>query len=168
MKKRTKVATVVLAVALMAFLVVMFAGSIASAADPQVSVSLTVPTTLQLDMPTTSVPFGTLQPGSSDSKPITATINSNKGWSLKVTKSDDLTGAVSGEKVPNANLTFVTTSANPNVTVKGSGTFGTGTLVCSGTRGSSITSTITYSVTVPWDLAPDTYSATHTYTATQP
>jgi hypothetical protein len=167
MKKRTKVGVVVLAIAVTAFLAIMCAGAIA--ANPtDVSVSLTVPSTLQLDMPTTAVAFGTLQPGDSSNGVISATINSNKAWSLKVTKSDDMTGAVSGEKVPNANLTFVTTSANPNVTVKGSGTFGTGTLVCSGTRGSSITSTITYSVTVPWDLAPDTYTATHTYTATQP
>ena len=157
------------------FTLCMSVGAIA--ANPTgVSVSANVPSTIQLNMPITAVNFGggPLAPGSSYTQVITASINSNKGWSLKVTKDHDLLGGTSAETIPSADLTFTSASADPNVTVKvltptefPTVAQGAATAV-GGTRGSSISSSISYSLTVPWDQAPDTYSATHTYTATQP
>lgn len=163
-------AAIIALVVMGSFVVFMCAGALA--VNPtDVSVTATVSSTVQLNMPTTAVDFGgPLEAGQNYQQAITASINSNKNWRLAVTKNRDLTGAVSLEVIPSANLTFETTSADPKVTVKApAGTqFGTDTVVCEGTRGSGISSTITYSLSVPWDLAPDTYTATHTYTATQP
>lgn len=153
--------------------VALFLSAGATAANPtSVSVSASVPSTIQLSMPTTAVDFGgaALAPGSTYTQSIGATVNSNKSWTLKVTKDHDLRGAApTPEEIPSADLTFTSASTDPKVTPVGTPTeFGTNTTVCSGTRGSSLASTITYSLTVPWDQTPDTYSATHVYTATQP
>mgnify|MGYP000993959186 CR=1 FL=1 len=164
---RKKAALIVLVVA---GAVALFLCSGAFAANPtNVSVSANIATTLQLTMPTTSVDFGggPLAPGSDYTGVITATVNSNKAWSLKVTKDHDLRGTgATPEVIPSGNLTFEATSADSRVTYKASANtpFGdTAVDVVRGNRGSNITSSITYSLRVPWELAPDTYSATHTY-----
>ncbi|MBU4273895.1 MAG: hypothetical protein KJ907_08355 [Actinobacteria bacterium] len=146
----------------------------AMAVNPtDVSVSANVAATITLDMPTTVVNFGAgpLAPGAVYNQAIDATVSSNKGWSLDVRKNQDLTGAVSLEVMPSSNLTFTSDSANPRVTQKRT----TATefpaaddYAVQGTRGGAILSTISYSLDVPWELEPDTYTATHTYTATQP
>jgi hypothetical protein len=145
----------------------------AIAANPtSVSVSASVPSTIELTMPTTVVNFGggSLAPGSTYTQGISASVNSNKAWTLKVTKNHDLRGTgATPEDIPSADLTFTSSTSDPKVTPVGTPTeFGTNTTVCSGARGNNLSSTITYSLTVPWDQAPDTYSATHVYTATQP
>jgi hypothetical protein len=169
--KKRKVVIVSLVV-VAAFTLFVCAGALA--ANPtSVSVSANVASTIQLSMPTTTVNFGggSLAPGQTYNQTITASVNSNKAWSLKVTKDHDLHGAgATPEDIPSADLTFEATSSDPAVTYKApAGTqFGTAVNVVQGNRGNNIASSIVYSLTVPWDLAPDTYSATHTYTATQP
>ena len=66
----------------------------AFAADPavDVTVSATIASTIQLTMPTTTVTWGAAVPGTVMTADITASINSNKDYALKVTKNRDLTG----------------------------------------------------------------------------
>ena len=109
---------------------------------------------------------GTIEPSFSRYTDVLyATINANKAWRLSVSKDHDLTG-VSGT-IPSENLTFAAEGPPGKTTFAATpGTqFGTNTGVVEGTRGSFLTTTITYSLNVPWTLEPDTYSATHTYTA---
>ena len=153
----------------------LFLCSGAFAANPtNVSVSANVASTLQLSMPTTSVDFGggPLAPGTSYDQVITATVNSNKAWSLKVTKDHDLSGTgATPEVIPSANLTFGAKSLDPLVTYKapaGTQFSESAVNVVQGNRGSGISSSICYNLNVPWDLEPDTYRAAHVYTATQP
>jgi len=158
-----------------AFMLFMCAGSLAKI-PTNVTVSAQVPATIQLDMPTTTVNWDgkSLEPGGTYTQTISATINSNKGWTLSVYKDHDLTGTGgTPETIPSADLTYTSASSDTRVTSKRTEAIEFPvqeyeTWVVKGTRGSGITSTITYSLTVPWDLAPDTYTATHTYTATQP
>ncbi|MHB8893846.1 MAG: hypothetical protein ACYC99_01535 [Candidatus Geothermincolia bacterium] len=133
-----------------------------------VTVSATIPSTLQLTMPVTSVTWsGPQTPGATVTGDITASINSNKAYALKVTKDHDLQGAT--ESIPSANLTFgATLPVGGTYNAPAGTTFGTDTRVIEGARGNNRNTTISYSLTVPWDQAPDTYSATHVYTATQP
>lgn len=166
MRKKTTVVGLVAAAALALF---AFAG--ATAANPtDVTVSATVPTMLQLDMPTTAVTFGTVNPGDpAVTRNITATINSNKAYALKVTKNHDLQNAGGTQTIPSSYLTFGATMPAGGTYNAPSGTqFGTDTEVIAGARGSGRSTTITYSLSVPWDQEPDAYTATHTYTATQP
>jgi hypothetical protein len=115
------------------------------------------------------VTWGAAVPGTTVTADITASINSNKAYALKVTTDGDLTGAVSLETIPSANFTFgATLPAGGTYNAPPSTTFGTDVSVVAGARGSARSTTISYSLDVPWDQAPDTYTATHTYTATQP
>jgi len=143
----------------------------AIAADPQpVTVSATINPTLQLNMPTVSVTWTGAQaiPGTTVTAPITASVNSNRTWTLKVTANHELQNAGASETIPSADFTF-TSTAPPSGTGQPTNTeFGTDITVATGVRGSSQSTTITYRLAVPWDQAPDTYTATHTYTATQP
>lgn len=102
-----------------------------------------------------------------------ATVNSNKIWSLKVTKGGDLvTGAGgAGYTIPSTNLTYGATSGNGKVkNLQVAGTqFGTDTNICNTCdRGGVMAVTVNYSLVVPWEVEPGPYTATHTYTATQP
>jgi hypothetical protein len=163
-KKLVIVALVVLG----AFGLFMSAGAIA-ATTANVNVSATISSTLELSMPTTSVTWTGAQavPGTTVTAPISATINSNKNYALKVTKNHDLQGAT--ESIPSANFTFgATLPVGGTYNAPAGTTFGTDTSVIAGARGSGLSTTITYSLTIPWDQAPDTYTATHVYTATQP
>lgn len=157
-------------VVLSAFGLFLCAG--AFAANPtSVSVSANIASTLQLNMPVTSITWsGPQEPGATVTGNISATINSNKAYALKVTKDHDLTGTgPTPETIPSANLTFgATLPTGGTYNAPAGTTFGTDTRVIEGARGSGLSTTITYSLTVPWDQAPDTYSATHVYTATQP
>ncbi|MBN2169248.1 MAG: hypothetical protein JW738_08390 [Actinobacteria bacterium] len=137
-----------------------------------VSVSAQIAPTIQLDMPDTTVDFGGagLAPGAVYSDSVTATVNSNRAWRLDVVKDQDLTSP-SGT-IPSSQLTFGAAGVAPFTPtyVAPAGTeFGSSaTEVVAGARGSSLQSTISYSLNVTWDIQPDTYTATHTYTATQP
>jgi hypothetical protein len=166
-KRKVIVATVVI---VGAFTLFMCAGSLAADSPPKaVDVSATISPTIQLDMSTTSVTWGAAVPGTTVTADITASINSNKAYALKVTTDGDLTGAVSLETIPSANFTFgATLPAGGTYNAPPSTTFGTDVSVVAGARGSARSTTISYSLDVPWDQAPDTYTATHTYTATQP
>ena len=170
-RRRAKVLALAGIVLMAAFLAFMCTG--AFAANPStVTVSANLASVLQLSMSKATVDFGgVLQPGSTHTDTDIATVDSNKIWSLKVTKSSDLHDAVSGMSIPSANLTYGSTSANPNVlNLQASGTqFGASTNVCNTCgRGPAMAVTVTYSLTVPWNVEPGTYTATHTYTATQP
>lgn len=159
--------------ALVAFVALgLFVCAGAIAANPtSVTVSAAISSTLQLNMPTTSITWsGPQEPGTTVTGNISATVNSNKAYALKVTKDHDLRGTgATPETIPSANLTFgATLPTGGTYNAPAGTTFGTDTRVIEGARGNSLSTTITYSLTVPWDQAPDTYSATHVYTATQP
>jgi hypothetical protein len=110
---------------------------------------------------------GSLTPGQTFTQSVTATINSNLLWRISVTKAGDLQSP-SGS-IPSADFTFGAVGPANHTTYQApAGTqFGTDSLVVSGNRGSGMATTITYSLTVPWTVAADTYSASHTYTAVQ-
>lgn len=153
-------------------LLLMSMGSFAD--NPQdISVSAQVGAVVRLSMTPTTIDWGgaALEPGTSYDDTTVATVSSNKGWNLDVEADQLLTGVVDAETIPSANFTFETTSSDGRVTYKApAGTefsVGSGTNAASGDRGGSIDMTMTYSLDVPWDLAPDTYTATHTYTASQ-
>ncbi len=174
MKRKTKVLALAGIVLMAAFLAFMCTG--AFAANPStVTVSANVASVLQLSMSKATVDFGSgvtaLQPGSTYTDSVTATVDSNKIWSLKVTKSGDLTfGAFT---IPSANLTYGSTTTNPanvlNLQAAGTLFLVTPTNICNTcNRGGSLPVTINYSLTVPWSVDPGTYTATHTYTVSQP
>lgn len=146
--------------------------SIGAVADnpTNVSVSATIGPTIQLNMPTTTVDFGggSLEPGQNYGQVISATVNSNRDWQLAVTKDQDLTSG--SDTIPSANLTFGATAVNFTETYEApAGTeFGTDTVVVSGNRGGGLDTNISYSLDVPWTVPDGVYTATHTYTATQP
>ncbi len=174
MKRKTKILALTGVILMGAFLAFMCTGAFAANPSP-VTVSATVAPAIALSMSKSTVDFGSgvtaLQPGSTYADSTTATVNSNKIWSLKVTKSGDLTfGAFT---IPSANLTYGSTTTDPvNVlNVQAAGTqFGTtSTNVCNAClRGSGLPVTINYSLVVPWSVDPGTYTATHTYTVSQP
>jgi hypothetical protein len=165
-KRKVIVATVVI---VGAFTLFMCAG--AMAVNPtNVNVSATIPSTIELSMPTTSVTWGAAVPGTIMTSDITASINSNKAYALKVTENHVLTGTgATPPTIPSADFTFgATLPAGGTYNAPAGTQFGTDVSVVAGARGSARSTTISYSLNVPWDQAPDTYTATHTYTATQP
>lgn len=165
MKKKLVIAGIL---ALGAFFLFMTVGAYAD--NPTgVSATAALAPTLQLNMPTTAVDFGggPLEAGQNYNQAITASINSNKAYRLAVTKDHDLQGPT--ESIPSASFTFgATLPAGGTYNAPAGTEFGTATRVVEGARGNNRSTTITYSLTVPWDQAPETYTATHTYTATQP
>ena len=166
---RRKKAVILALVVVGALGIFMCSGAFA-ATSATVTVSATINPTIELTMPTTSVTWTGAQalPGTTVTAPITASVNSNRKWTLKVTKNHDLQNAGASETIPSADFTF-TSTAPPSGTGQPTNTeFGTDITVATGVRGSSQSTTITYRLAVPWDQAPDTYTATHTYTATQP
>ena len=145
------------------------AGAIAADSPPiAVSVSATIPSTIQLTMPTTSVTWGAAVPGTVMTSDITASVNSNKAWSLKVTKNHDLQNVGETQTILSSNFKFTATAPPGGTGTLTATEFGTGVTVVAGVHGSGMGTTISYSLNVPWDQEPDTYLATHTYTATQP
>jgi hypothetical protein len=171
MKRRTKMMVLTGVILLAGFMVFMSVGGFAANPQP-VTVSASVSAALQMSMSdANTVDWGgvALAPGSVYTDSITATVSSNKVWSLVVTKSADLTsGAFT---IPTANLTYGVVGAGgvKNPAPSGS-TFGTGSNVCNTCdRGSGETAIITYSLNLPWTVEGGlTYAATHTYTASQP
>ena len=154
------------------FLLVMGMGALAS--NPQgVSVTANVPPTLTLGMPATAVNWGgsNLAPGTQYDQTITATVSSNKDWSLMVYKGGDLSNGT--DTIPSSNLLYTSSSSDPKVTATRTDRAfiaNPGEYCVQGTRGGSISSSIQYNITVPWDVTPGTYTVAggHTYTATQP
>lgn len=168
MSRKTKMMAVAGVIVLGACMAFMSMG--AGAAD--VSVTATVSSVLSLSVGS-PVAFGTVVPGTTATGSTLATVSSNKIWSLKVTKGGDLvTGAGgTGLTIPSANLTYGSTTSNSKVkNVQAAGTqFGTDTNICNTCdRGSGMAVTVSYSLLVPDDVEPGAYTATHTYTATQP
>lgn len=138
-----------------------------------VSVSANVAPGLELTMSSTTINFGggALAPGSVHADSTIATVNSNKLWSLKVKKDTDLTYLT--YTIPSANLTYTSTTTTPatvhNTVVASTPFSTTDASTCSACdRGSAMSLTMNYSLTVPWENEPGTYTATHTYTVTQP
>jgi hypothetical protein len=124
--------------------------------------------TIEFRLSSSTVNFGggTLEPRTAlYTDTLGATVNANMPWRISVSKDRDLTSA-SGV-IPSENLTFaVSGPAGKTTYAAATGTqFGTNVRVVEGTRGSNLMTTITYRLNVPWTLAPDTYSATHMYTA---
>ena len=151
---------------------VLFTACLAASAGTEatVDVSAQAAGVIQLSMTEASVNFGggLLTPRETPyAQPITAVVNSNKAWRITVTKDRNLTGGT--ESIPSGNLTFTATGPSGKTTYQApAGTeFGSNTRVVEGTRGNGLSTTITYSLLVPWELEPDTYTASHTYTATQ-
>src|SRR3974390_109189 len=109
MSKRTKRMALVGGILLAGFMVFMSAGGFA--ANPQaISVSANVPATLQMTMAPLTVDFGggALAPGSVYTGTTVATVSSNKGWSMGVSKDQDLSATIGGTlyTIPSANLTY--------------------------------------------------------------
>ncbi len=128
------------------------------------------PPSMQLAISSSSVDFGggALNPRETPyTQSLTATINSNRSWRILVTKDGDLHGAT--QTIPSSDFTFSATGpAGRTIYQAPAGTqFGTDIRVVDGTRGSNLTTTVSYSLRVPWELEPDNYSAVHTYTALQ-
>jgi hypothetical protein len=122
---------------------------------------------LQFAISSGTIDFGgSLTPGTY-TQSLTAVVNSNQTWRISVTKSGDLTGA-SGS-IPSSYFTFGAVGPAGKTTYQApAGTeFGTDTLVVAGNRGANLATTITYRLSVPWTIAPDSYSTAHTYTAVQ-
>ena len=94
MKRKTKVLALTGVILMGAFLAFMCTGAFA-ANTAAVTVSANVAPALQLSMSKLTVDFGSgitpLQPGSTYNDSTTATVDSNKIWSLKVTNGADLT-----------------------------------------------------------------------------
>lgn len=165
MKRKRKI-LIICAGVLGAFIVFMCVG--AMAADPTVEISATIVSTLNFSLNSTAFTWGAIEPGVDKTDTTTATISSNKGWSVSVTKDQDLTSP-SGVIDPSA---FTFTSAPDGggkiTTYQSTDTaFGTDTQVYVGTRAGGIEGVITYKLVVSWDIAADVYTATHTYTAIQ-
>jgi hypothetical protein len=170
MKRRTKMMALTGVILLAGFMVLMSIGGFA--ANPEtVNVSVTVPATIQMNMTGMPVSYGSLVPPTTDtSKTLGVTISSNKDWSLAVKKGGDLSdGGVN--TIPSANFLFRGQNPGAGVTiVTGSYTqFGLAdTTVATGTRGASRTLDVNYSLLIDWNVEAAAYSATHTYTATNP
>ncbi len=169
MKRRTKMMVLTGVILLAGFMVFMSVGGFA--ANPQaVTVSATVSASMQLTMAST-LALGTQPPGGPYTQSIAATVNSNKTWNMGVVSSGLLTSAP--DTIPSAEPDLhIQHRGDANVkNVQGSATqFGTtSTNVCNGSlRGSGEMLNVNYSLTIPWDVQPGTYTATHTYTVTQP
>jgi hypothetical protein len=169
MKRRTKMLALTGVILLAGFMVFMGIGGFA--ANPEnVSVSANVAAALQMSMDTNLVDWGgvALDPGSVHTDAVTATVSSNKVWSLVVTKNRDLTNGT--EVIPSTSLTYGVAGSGGVKNPQAAGTqFGTSTNVCNACDRGVNTATITYSLNIPWDTVPElTYTATHTYTASQP
>jgi len=141
----------------------------ALAANPEnVNVSAPVASTIRLSVSKNLVDFGggSLDPETgSYSDSLTATVSSNVLWELQVQKNRDLTGLLGGV-IPSSQLTFGSTSADGRViATQPAGTeFGSSaTMVAQGNRGGNIGLTVAYALDIEWEDAPDTYTATHTY-----
>ena len=116
---------------------------------------------------------GTLDPSvGTYNDALTATVSSNKSWTLQVSKDQDLTGGTS--VIPSSQLTFTSSSSNPAVTpssLKTGAQFGTGaspTTVAAGTKAGGIQVGVAYTLNITWNDDPVLYGATHTYTAVAP
>jgi hypothetical protein len=170
MRRRTKILAVVGLMLVGAFVVFMGVGGFADTKTGNVNVSAGIAPTIQLTMGA-DIAFGTVAPGNVYNQSTTMTVNSNKTWGMTVTKDGDLrNGSFS---IPSANLTFTSTSTDGKVKglVSSDTEFGTGTSVCSGSdRGSGEPVTVHYKLDLSsfgtWDLEAVSYSAQHTYTAT--
>lgn len=169
MKRRMKVLGI-LGVA--SLLLVFLLGVPAQADNPEnVSVSANVAEALRLSVSTNTIDFGgSLLPDGGPgldgvyTDTLGATVSANRPWRLEVDKNQDLTSP-SGT-IPSSRLTFTSSSSDGRVTaVQSSATeFGTDVMVAEGNRGGNIDITVSYRVDIEWEDAPDTYTATHTYT----
>jgi len=169
MKRRMRVLGMLGAASL---LLVFLLGVPAQAANPQdVNVSATVAEALRLTVSKTTVNFGgSLLPDGGPggdgvyTDTLGATVSANRPWRLEVDKSGDLTSA-SGT-IPSERLTFTSSSGDGRVTATQSSAtqFGTDVMVAEGNRGGNINLSVNYRIDIEWEDAPDTYTATHTYT----
>lgn len=147
---------------------VMCMGGVANANPQSVTVTAAVPPVIRLTLGSTTVDFGSVDPETSPaSANLGVSINSNRPWQLTVSKDRDLYNSVDNHYIPSSQLTFGVATSDGRVTSTGSGQFGTGTFVAGGNRGGNIGLTVNYSLTVTWNDPAGSYSATHTYTATQ-
>ncbi len=144
------------------------AGPVAPASSPEMETQLLGAPMLQFALSASTVNFGgSMAPGQTYTQTVTASINSNQTWRISVTKSGDLTGTT--DSIPSSYFTFGAVGPAGKTTFQApAGTqFGTDTLVVAGDRGGNMSTSITYRLSVPWEVAPDSYSASHTYTAVQ-
>ncbi len=160
------------------FMVFMCTGAMAVNPTNNV-VTVGVAPTINLVMTGTPVDYGVLAPPTTDTtKVLGVTISSNKAWSLNVSKNQDLTmtkGATT-YTIPSANFLYKCQNVGAGVTnnqVAYAPFPLVDTLLASGIRGISRTLDVQYSLTIDWDteaydVVTDQYTATHTYTATQP
>ncbi|MGQ9536427.1 MAG: hypothetical protein ACUVT4_04245 [Actinomycetota bacterium] len=152
-------------------LLVLLLGVPAQAANPEyVDVSAQVAEALRLSVNPHSIDFGgSLLPDGGPgqdgvyTQDLGATVFANRRWRLQVSKNHDLTSG-SGT-IPSSRLTFTSSSNDPRVTATQTNDteFGTNTMVAEGNRGGLIVVTVRYRVDIEWEDAPDTYTATHTY-----
>lgn len=172
MKKRTRLTLLAGVVMLAGFMVFMGAGSYA--ANPEtVGVSVTVSPTTQLSMTGIPVAYGALAPqdppAEDTTKVLGVRINSNRDWALGITTSGNLTDSGSNT-IPSGNFLFQGENAGPSgvtLDINSYQEFGA-KQIAHGTRGGNRTLDVRYSLLIDWDVAPAAYSATHTYTVTNP
>jgi hypothetical protein len=159
-------------IVLAAFMAFMCMGSFGAEATQSIGVSVRVPPTIQLSVAGGPVDYGDAVPGTPiTDKVLSVGINSNKNWNLLVRKDHDLDNGA--QTIASSAFLFRGENAGAGVTIDtGSYTeFGAAnTQIANGTRGAGRSLDVRYSLTVPWDTegSTDSYSATHTYTATQP
>jgi hypothetical protein len=169
-KTRGKARTLVMLGTFSAILLVVL-GGIAMAANPEnVTVTAPVAPTIRLSVSKNAVNFGggNLNPETgSYSDSLTASVSSNILWRLQVEKNRDLTGTDVANVIPSSQLTFGSSSGDARVTATqpaGTEFGGAATMVAEGNRGGAMGLTINYGLDIEWEDAPDTYTATHTYT----
>jgi hypothetical protein len=170
MSKRTKIMALVGLMLVGAFVVFMGVGGFAATASAPVTVNAGIAPTIQLTV-ASPVNFGAaLAPGSTYNASTTATVSSNKSWGMTVTAGSLLTQGLF--TIPSANLTYGVTSSDGKVKGMEAGPtqFALTPLtsnVCAGSdRGAAETLSVNYSLVVPWDVEAGSYTASHTYTAT--
>lgn len=132
----------------------------ANGATGDVTVSATVSPHLTLTIPTSTVGLGSLTPGNTTSGTSVITVKSNKAYTFS--------GAATGDLDSYLLSTYTSAGSDMGVTLSDPQTDGTSFSDTSVVKGvTNITATYTLDLTNAWDLDPNSYSRTYTYTAVQ-
>lgn len=178
---KLKIAVMVFAVGILgvASLFCLYVPVGASQSTTQVAPVVTVDSTAVLDIVSGTKPennnaieFGTVPAGTSITKPLVLSVSANSGWTLQVSKSQDLKDGNIHAAFPSSSLTF-TASGPEGPTYTASATeFGYGTpatvVACQDQPINGAHITVSYALIVPGDQPVGNYSAHHTYTLVMP
>jgi hypothetical protein len=171
MSKRTKILALVGLMLVGAFVVFMGIGGFAASDAKSITVTAGIAKTIQMTSGGNATFASSAVPGGVAVTATTSmTVSSNATWAMTVYKSQDLTNG--GSAIPSADLTLTSSGVEGTVTGVTIGLLASPTTICTGcTRGFQRTVGISYSLLLPddstsWGLADGTYTATHTFTAT--